>query len=75
MVDTFDMSSKVRKDLQGKLAAVRSALDTSRTGTACSVLKGFVNEARDESGKGLTVDLATVLVERANRIRSVLGCG
>jgi Tol biopolymer transport system component len=74
MVDTFDMSSKVRKDLQGKLAAVRSALDTNRTGTACSVLKGFVNEARDESGKGLTVDLATVLVERANRIRSVLGC-
>ena len=71
MVDTFDMSSKVRRD---QLAAVRSALDTGRTGTACSVLKGFVNEMRDESGKGLTVDLAAVLAERASRIRGVLAC-
>jgi FIMAH domain len=62
-------------DLQDKLAAVRAALDTGRTRTACSVLQGFVNEVRDESGKGLTVDLAAVLVERANRIRSVLACG
>jgi hypothetical protein len=38
------------------------------------VLKGFVNEASDESGKGLTVDLAAVLIERANRIRGVLAC-
>jgi Tol biopolymer transport system component len=75
MVDTFDMNRKVRADLQQKLAAVRAALDTGRTGTACSVLKGFVNEVRDESGKGLTVDLAAVLAERANRIRSALGCG
>jgi hypothetical protein len=75
MVDTFDMDRKVRRDLQDKLAALRSALDTGRTGTACSVLKGFLNEVSDESGKGLTVDLATVLAERANRIRSVLACG
>jgi HYR domain/WD40-like Beta Propeller Repeat len=76
MVDTFDMDRKVRADLQDKLAAVRrAALDTGRTGTACSVLKGFVNEVRDESGKGLTIDLAAVLAERANRIRGVLACG
>jgi FIMAH domain/HYR domain len=75
MVDTFDMDRKVRADLQDKLAAVHAALDTGRTGTACSVLKGFVNEVRDQSGKGLTVDLAAVLAERANRIRSVLACG
>jgi Tol biopolymer transport system component len=74
MVDTFDMDRKVRRDLQNKLDAVRSALDTGRTRTACSVLQGFVNEARDESGKGLTVDLAAVLIERANRIRGVLAC-
>jgi Tol biopolymer transport system component len=75
MVDTFDMDRKVRKDLQDKLSAVRAALDTGRTRTACSVLQGFVNESRDESGKGLTVDLAAVLIERANRIRGVLACG
>jgi hypothetical protein len=39
------------------------------------VLRGFLNERRDESGKGLTVDLAAVLVERAKRIRGVLACG
>ena len=75
IVDNFDMDRKVRRDLQDKLAAVRSALDTGRTRTACSVLQGFVNEVRDEIGKGLTVDLAGVLVERANRIRGVLACG
>jgi Tol biopolymer transport system component len=74
MVDTFDMDRKVRADLQGKLTNVRTALDSGRTRTACSVLKGFVNEASDESGKGLTVDLAAVLIERANRIRGVLAC-
>jgi Tol biopolymer transport system component len=74
IVDNFDMDRKVRRDLQDKLAAVRSALDTGRTRTACSVLQGFVNEVRDESGQGLTVDLAAVLIERANRIRSVLAC-
>jgi hypothetical protein len=75
MVDTFDMDRKVRADLQEELATVRAALDTGRTRTACSVLQGFVNEVRDESGEGLTVDLAAVLAERANRIRSVLACG
>ena len=75
MVDTFDMDGKVRADLQGKLTNVRASLDSGRTRTACSVLKGFVNETSDESGKGLTVDLATVLAERANRIRGVLACG
>jgi Tol biopolymer transport system component len=75
MVDTFDMDRKVRADLQDKLAAVRAALDTGRTRTACSVFQGFVNEVQDESGKGLTVDLADVLAERASRIRGVLACG
>jgi hypothetical protein len=34
----------------------------------------FVNQVTDEAGDGLTVDLAAVLVERANRIRAVIGC-
>jgi hypothetical protein len=38
-------------------------------------LRGFINEVRGESGKGLTVDLAAVLIERATRIRSVFDCG
>jgi hypothetical protein len=42
--------------------------------TACNVLRGFVNQVTDEAGDGLTVDLAGVFVERANRIRAVIGC-
>jgi Tol biopolymer transport system component len=75
MVATFDMDQDVRADLGEKLAAVQAALDAGRKRTACSVLRGFINEVRGESGKGLTVDLAAVLIERATRIRSVLDCG
>jgi Tol biopolymer transport system component len=75
LVDTFDMDSDVRADLQEKLAAIQAAVDAGRARTACSVLRGFVNEVQDESGVGLTVDLAAALDERATRIRSVLDCG
>ena len=75
MVDTFDMDADVREGLQAKLAATRTALAKQRTATACNVLRGFVNQVTDESGQGVTVDLAAVLVERATRIRSVAGCG
>jgi hypothetical protein len=75
MVATFDMDQDVRADLGEKLATVQAALDAGRKRTACTVLRGFINEVRDESGKGLTVDLAAVLIERATRIRSVLDCG
>jgi Tol biopolymer transport system component len=74
MVDTFEMDEDVRADLQEKLAATRLALDAGRPTTACNVLRGFLNEVRDESGAGLTVDLAAALSERASRIRSVLAC-
>jgi hypothetical protein len=75
IVDTFDMDEDVRADLQEKLATSRTALAAGRTRPACKVLRSFVNEVRGESGSGLTTDLAAVLIERANRIRSVLACG
>jgi hypothetical protein len=34
----------------------------------------FANEVQEESGAGITADLADVLIERADRIRSVLAC-
>jgi Tol biopolymer transport system component len=75
IVDTFDMDEDVRADLQEKLATIRTSLSAHRTRTACKVLRSFVSEVQGESGSGLTTDLADVLIERANRIRSVLGCG
>jgi Tol biopolymer transport system component len=75
IVDTFDMDKDMRADLQAKLATTQTALAAGRTRTACNTLRAFVNDVRDESGSGLTTDLAAVLIERANRIRSVLACG
>jgi Tol biopolymer transport system component len=75
IVDSFDMEAETRAALQENLTATRHALAAGRTRTACNTLRGFVNEVQDASGHGLTVDLATVLVERATRIRVVLGCG
>jgi Tol biopolymer transport system component len=75
IVDTFDMDEDVRADLREKLSTTRAALAAGRTRTACKLLRSFVSEVRGESGSGLTTDLAAVLVERANRIRSVLACG
>jgi Tol biopolymer transport system component len=75
MVDTFDMDEDVRANLRDKVAVIRAALDGGRTRTACNVLRAFVNEVRDESGAGLSVDLAAVLVERGARLRSVFACG
>jgi Tol biopolymer transport system component len=74
IVDTFDMDKELRADLHDKLAAVEAALAAHRTRTACNLLRGFANEVQDESGAGITADLAGVLIERADRIRSVLAC-
>jgi Tol biopolymer transport system component len=74
IVDTFDMDEELRADLHDKLAAVEAALAAHRTRTACNLLHGFANEVQDESGAGITADLAGVLIERADRIRSVLAC-
>jgi Tol biopolymer transport system component len=74
IVDTFDMNEELRADLHDKLAAVEAALAADRTRTACNLLRGFANEVQDESGAGITADLAGVLIERADRIRSVLAC-
>jgi Tol biopolymer transport system component len=74
IVDTFDMDEELRADLHDKLAAVEVALAADRTRTACNLLRAFANEVQDESGAGITADLAGVLIERADRIRSVLAC-
>jgi hypothetical protein len=74
IVDTFDMDKELRADLHDKLAVAEAALAAHRTRTACNLLRGFANEVQAESGAGITADLAGVLIERADRIRSVLAC-
>ena len=74
IVDTFDVDKELRADLHDKLATVEAALAKHRTRTACTLLRGFANQVQDESGAGITADLAGVLIERAERIRSVLAC-
>ena len=69
IVDTFDM---LRADLHDKLGTVEAALARDRARTACNPLRRFANEVQDQSCAAITADLAGVLIERANRIRSVL---
>ena len=60
--------------LTHKLELVRSYLAAGATSDACETLTGFLNEVRAQSGKALTVEQATELTVRANRIQHVIEC-
>ncbi len=74
LVIVRDIPESLRQSLDAKLVAAETALGgADRTG-ACDKLKAFVAQARAQSGRKLTTDLAAVLVEHATRIRTVLAC-
>lgn len=69
-----DIPQSLRQSLNAKLIDAEAALAGSDTADACDDLKAFVAQARAQSGRKLTTDLAAVLIERAGRVRQVLGC-
>lgn len=75
LAEVGDIPRSVRQSLDAKLADAETALAGHDTAGACADLKAFTAQVRAQSGRKLTPDLAAVLVERANRIRAVLGCG
>ena len=42
--------------------------------TACDSLTAFINECQAQSGKKLTADQATQLINSASQIKTELGC-
>jgi Tol biopolymer transport system component len=57
-----------------KLQQALDAIDSGDLATACSSLAAFTNECSAQSGKKLTIDQATELINLANQIKSDLGC-
>jgi hypothetical protein len=74
LVVISDIPESTRQSLNAKLTDAEAALADGETAAACTELKAFIAHARAQSGRKLTQDLATVLVEHATRIRQVLGC-
>jgi hypothetical protein len=60
--------------LQAKLEATLASLASGDLAAACSGLQDFINLVTAQSGKKLTVDQATALINEATRVRTLLGC-
>lgn len=60
--------------LNAKLDAVLADLASGNTATACNDLQSFINLTAAQTGKKLTTDQATALINEASRIRGLLGC-
>jgi hypothetical protein len=51
-----------------------AAMGVTGTATACESLTAFINECQAQSGKKLTADQASQLINSANQIKTDLGC-
>ena len=61
------------------LVSLKATLErvlTNRRNTpgACGFLNGFITLVRSQSGRGIPTAKATALIDRASRIKRVLGC-
>jgi HYR domain-containing protein len=74
LVVITDIPRSMRQSLGAKLASAEASLGDGDVKGACDDLKAFTAAATAQSGRKLTADVAAVLVERAVRIRRVLGC-
>lgn len=74
LIRSFNLPPGTANSLITKLQSALAAIDSSDTATACSFLTAFTNECVAQSGKKLTPDQATQLINSANQIKSDLGC-
>ncbi|HTG95433.1 MAG TPA: hypothetical protein VL866_22735 [Pyrinomonadaceae bacterium] len=74
LIGSFNLPPGISNSLKTKLQNALDAIEASDTATACSCLTAFINECRAQSGKKLTTDQATQLINSANQIKSDLGC-
>jgi len=74
LIDSFNLPPGTANSLVTKLQSALTAIDSSDTATACSYLTAFTNECAAQSGKKLTTDQATQLINSANMIKTNLGC-
>jgi len=74
MVKSFNLRAGTANSLITKLQDARAAIEASDTATACDFITAFINACQAQSGKKLTVDQATQLINSATLIKTNLGC-
>ncbi len=74
LIRSLNLPSGTANSLIRKLQNAIDAINASDTATACSSLAAFINECRAQSGKKLTPDQSTQLINSANHIKTNLGC-
>jgi hypothetical protein len=62
------------QSLLNKALEARAAYQAGNPGGACSVLSGYLNEVKAQSGKKLTAAQAAMLTDLAQRVRVFVGC-
>jgi len=73
LIGSFNLPPGTANSLTTKLQSALAAIDAGDTATACSYLRSFTNECAAQSGKKLTTDQATQLINAANLIKTSLG--
>jgi hypothetical protein len=74
LVESFDLPQGSENSLVAKLQDALAAVEASQTARACDCLSDFINECAAQSGKKLTADQASQLINSATRIETDLGC-
>lgn len=75
LVRSFTLQRGVSNSFESKLQKVIAALDApGGNAEACAQLRAFINHAKAQSGKHLTVAQADQLTAAASEIRTLLGC-
>ena len=74
LVQSFNLTPENTKSLLTKLQDALAAINVSDTATACDSLAAFINECQAQSGKKLSPDQSTQLINAAALVKTDLGC-
>jgi hypothetical protein len=74
LVRSFNLPAGTEASLLSKLQDALVAINSSDTATACDSLTAFINASQAQSGKKLTADQVTQLVDSATQVQTNLGC-
>jgi hypothetical protein len=74
LVQSFNLPEGTEASLLSKLQDALGAVNASDTASACDSLTAFINASQAQSGKKLTADQVTQLVDLATQAKTDLGC-
>lgn len=74
LIRSFNLPAGTANSLIRKLQNASDAINASDTATACTLLTSFISECQAQSGKKLTPQQTTQLINSANQIKTSIGC-